>query len=315
MSNTEKMDVVTTDIPAPRAPDVVTSDSVLSLPDSELNQHVDATQTTAGTEKTESDDSDADGKAASNEGDSGEKNAAEAQSEGKKRSSWQKRLDRFNKRISERDTRIAELEAENKRLAESTSARTQESTKPKSSDFDTYDEYLEALTDWKLSQQAKSDERRDASNTKDAPRVTDKQKLSEDENDSLDDVIERGTAKHDDFMEVVRNPEAPITVDIIRATVDSDISDDILYFLGKNPQEARRISALSEIGIAREIGKLEARLQSPPAPPQKRVTQAPPPVSPIDSGNASVDKLVADMSYEEYRAHRMKQERARRGYS
>lgn len=59
----------------------------------------------------------------------------------------------------------------------------------------------------------------------------------------------------------------------------SDQGPDVLYHLGSNPAEAARIARLSPLLQAKEIGRIEAALAS--APPVKRTTSAPPPISPV----------------------------------
>jgi hypothetical protein len=59
----------------------------------------------------------------------------------------------------------------------------------------------------------------------------------------------------------------------------SDIGPDVAYYLGVNPKEAERISKLSPILQAKEIGRLEAKIASEPM--TKKTTSAPAPISPV----------------------------------
>jgi hypothetical protein len=45
----------------------------------------------------------------------------------------------------------------------------------------------------------------------------------------------------------------------------SDIGPDLAYWLGSNPKEADRISRLSPLLQAREIGKIEAKITADPS--------------------------------------------------
>ena len=75
-----------------------------------------------------------------------------------------------------------------------------------------------------------------------------------------------------------------------QAVQASDAGPDIAYYLGSNPKEADRISRLSPILQAKEIGRLEAKIASDV--PVKRSTSAPAPISPVTartSGNPSYD--------------------------
>jgi hypothetical protein len=70
----------------------------------------------------------------------------------------------------------------------------------------------------------------------------------------------------------------------------SDMGPDLAYWLGTNPKEADRISRLSPLLQAREIGKIEAKLGTNPI--VKPTTSAPAPISPVTartSGSSSYD--------------------------
>jgi hypothetical protein len=85
----------------------------------------------------------------------------------------------------------------------------------------------------------------------------------------------------------------------------SDIGPDLAYYLGTHPNEASRISRLSPILQAKEIGKLEVKIASEPV--LKKTTSAPPPIAPISgrgSGSPSYDttdpRSVKNMSTSEW---------------
>ena len=59
----------------------------------------------------------------------------------------------------------------------------------------------------------------------------------------------------------------------------SDVGPELAYYLGTNPKDAERISRLTPLAQAKEIGKIEAKLASDP--PMKRTTSAPAPISPV----------------------------------
>jgi hypothetical protein len=101
----------------------------------------------------------------------------------------------------------------------------------------------------------------------------------------------------------------------------SDLGPDLAYWLGTNPKEADRISRLSPLMQAREIGKIEVKISN--APVQKRTTSAPAPISPIaarSSNNSSYDttdpRSTKTMSASEWieadRARQMKKWEAQR---
>ena len=92
---------------------------------------------------------------------------------------------------------------------------------------------------------------------------------------------EEARGKYDDFEQVAYNPQLRVT-DVMAETIKaSDIGPDLAYWLVSNPKEADRISRLSPLLQAREIGKIEAKLAS--EPPQKKTTSAPAPISPVSA--------------------------------
>ena len=97
--------------------------------------------------------------------------------------------------------------------------------------------------------------------------------------ESYHDKEEKAREKYDDFEQVAYNPNLPIT-DVMAQTIQaSDIGPEVAYHLGANPKEAERISRLSPILQAKEIGKIEAKLAADP--PVKKTSNAPTPISPI----------------------------------
>jgi hypothetical protein len=90
---------------------------------------------------------------------------------------------------------------------------------------------------------------------------------------------ETAREKYDDFDQVAYNPTLPIT-DPMAATIrESEVGPEIIYYLGQNPAEAKRIAQLSPLTQAKEIGKLETKLAS--SPPAKRTSSAPAPITPV----------------------------------
>jgi len=159
--------------------------------------------------------------------------------------------------------------------------------RPSPDGFKTYDEYVEALTDWKLEEKTRADA---------------EARRADEEGRRLAERIARAEEKYPDFRSVALNPDVPITPAMYSALVDSDAGADIAYWLGKNPHEAGRIAALSPVAAVKEIGRLESRFSGQNAP--RRVSQAPAPVRTISGSGGEAEKAPAEMSMEEYRAWR-----------
>jgi hypothetical protein len=130
--------------------------------------------------------------------------------------------------------------------------------------FDSTDAYVEALAAQKAEQLLEQREQR-----------RQQSELLE----SYHDREEKAREKYDDFAQVAYNPNLPITDVMAQSIQSSDIGPEMAYHLGANPKEAERISRLSPILQAKEIGKLEAKLAADP--PVKKTSNAPTPISPI----------------------------------
>jgi len=108
--------------------------------------------------------------------------------------------------------------------------------------------------------------------------------------ESYHDLEEEARTKYDDFEQVAYNPKLPVTNVMAEAIQSSEIGPELAYYLGSNPKEAERISRMTPLGQAKEIGKIEAKLVS--APPVKKTTSAPAPISPVtarSSGSPAYD--------------------------
>lgn len=217
---------------------------------------------------------------------------------------FQKRIDRLTKRAAEAERRAEEAERRANELEQkSKPAPAATADEPDPADFDDYDEYLTAFTDWKAASKAKPSSKEAAKEPKPKAKPDDKAPADDQEfADALEDVqeaFEDWRKKHDDFDEVVTHPDVQITRDMVLAMAESDDPGGIAYHLGKNREEAARIAALSPIAQAREIGKIEATLAAPKPAPTKKTTQAPDPIDPV-RGASSASKEPADMSFKEY---------------
>ena len=104
------------------------------------------------------------------------------------------------------------------------------------------------------------------------------------------DREEDARGKYDDFEQVAYNPNLRITTVMAETIQTSDVGPDVAYYLGSNPKEADRISRLSPILQAKEIGRIEATLVS--NPPVKKSSSAPTPISPVtarSNGSSTYD--------------------------
>jgi hypothetical protein len=159
--------------------------------------------------------------------------------------------------------------------------------RPKADNFDTQEEYIDALTDWKLDQKFKSEQEK--------TQKSEKEKVEMERASNWQAKMEAFTENTPDFEDAMEEiSDVPVSPALQEAILESDIGPEILYALGKDPDEALRISKLSDYSAIKEVGKLEAKLQSKNKEPKKPIkTKAPKPISTV-KGSAKVTKDIND---------------------
>ena len=98
----------------------------------------------------------------------------------------------------------------------------------------------------------------------------------------VDAYVEREEAardRYDNYDDVTRNPNVPITDAMVAAIMESEVGPDIAYFLGSNPSETKRIGKLNPFLQAKEIGRIEAKIAA--EPPTRKTSSAPAPIRPV----------------------------------
>ena len=144
--------------------------------------------------------------------------------------------------------------------------------KPDVSQFQSYEDYLEALADWKSETKInalRAESERSQRSHSQAQAIK-----------TFDSKADKTREKYDDFDAVALDPSLTVSPPMTDAIMESEIGPEILYFLGNNQTEAKRIAALSPFAAAREIGRLEAKLLSKPV---KKASSAPEPIKPVGS--------------------------------
>ena len=116
-------------------------------------------------------------------------------------------------------------------------------------------------------------------------------------------------SKHPDYREkVIENLGLSISADMAQVILTSEMGPQVAYYLGDNPDIARSIAQLPLADAARELGRIEARIEleakKPPPPP--RVSQAPPPVPKLDAVETTVAKEPQEMNQSEFNKWRKK---------
>jgi hypothetical protein len=203
---------------------------------------------------------------------------------------------RYEREANERAQLMARALAAERQL-EVTQPRPQAAPdgKPNLSQFQDYESYTEALTDWKTNQAI---EKRFADENERRWRLQEQQ-LNVKRAEALRPKIDEAISKYDDWAEVATTFAMPQMME--EAVLESPLVADVAYFLGQNPNEVDRIARLSPAAQVREIAKIETKLSAPVTP-----TNAPPPIKPSGT-KASVRTDTFNLPWDEFVAKRRKE--------
>ena len=230
------------------------------------------------------------------EGDEGDDQGGEEKLQEKPKRSARERINELTKRAHE-----AEREAQ--RWREAAERKTADpSEKPNPDKFGSYDEYVEALADWKADQRvAESFKRRDAERSQAA-----EARAAEAKAQAWAERQSEFREATPDYDAVVGKSAVQIAPHVVDTLLDSESGPELAYHLAKRPETVKRINALSPLSAARELGRIEATLSNPAAPQIKPASKAPAPITPVrSSAPAAVDLASANM--DQYIAARRKQ--------
>jgi hypothetical protein len=111
-----------------------------------------------------------------------------------------------------------------------------------------------------------------------------------------------------DYDEIVHDRNLPISEPMARVLEAVDDGPELGYYLGNNPEVARRISALPPEAVGFELSNIQHTLNAEKAKAAKaNVTKAPAPVPKLVKGSDTLEKDPADMSDKEFAKMRRKQ--------
>lgn len=170
--------------------------------------------------------------------------------------------------------------------------------KPESSNFDTYEAYIDALTDWKVEHRIKTEREKAESSYSENQKIAQQQQAFS----GFEARAEKVREKYEDFDDVAFS-NFKVTEAMTAALLESELGPDILYYLGNNPKEAARIARLSPYAQAREIGKLEAKYPEL----SKTTSTAPAPISPVKPKSQASDEISDSDDMKTFIAKRNKQ--------
>jgi hypothetical protein len=166
---------------------------------------------------------------------------------------------------------------------------------PKPQDFEDYNAYVSALTDHKVNV-AKAEWERESERRN-------REQSTRERQETLHAKLQDGFTKYPDFEEVAFDRTAthitPMIVDIL---ADCDAPADVAYYLAKNRVEGVAISRMTPVRAARAIAQIESKLTGQPVQPTptKKISNAPPPNSPVGSKPSGITIDPEKMTNKEY---------------
>lgn len=203
-------------------------------------------------------------------------------------------------------TRLDEALASLKALAPKPAPEPIEAPRPKRADFNDPDAYDAALDAWatdavevartKAESQAeqKATEAREAAlqEAREASQTAQLEQMKASYEVKKADAI----VKYSDYESVAEADNLPIDYPTAQAMIAAPNGPDIAYFLGKNIDEATRISKLSAAMQMFEVGVISAKLASEPP---VRVSNAPAPITPLQGPREPATDANREESMEE----------------
>jgi hypothetical protein len=195
----------------------------------------------------------------------------------------QKRLDELTRNWREEQRRAQKLE----QMLEQVISRPQEQKpepsappqpqgEPKLDQYQTYEEYVSALADYKADQKIRQFE--------ESIKQREQQSQQQAKLGEFQARLQAAKTEMPDFDEVALNPSLPVSDSMAELIREMDDGPKVLYALGQNPNEAARIASLPPTLAAVELGRFAVKAS---LPQPKTVTNAPPPVNPLSGGVGS----------------------------
>jgi hypothetical protein len=158
--------------------------------------------------------------------------------------------------------------------------------KPKREGFDSDEEFVEALTDWKIEQKEYVNR--------------DRQFKNELQQKALDFQKKEAVLSNEipDYYEAIEESrDVRINQAAVNAMVESDIGPQLRYYFAKNPEEAEKTLSMKPTEAVKFIGRIEAKIEADiknkkSVTAKNKTSNAPPPVKPVKTnsgGNTHVD--------------------------
>jgi hypothetical protein len=183
--------------------------------------------------------------------------------------------------------------------------------RPRQDQFDSYDEYLDKLTDWKLEarlqqEHAAQQQRHQAAQQQE--RLTGWQQR-----------VGQFKSEAPDFEDVLESVDHINLTPVLQQAIMADaLGPKLAYELARKPEDFARIASLDPVGALTALGEFKARLEpaktAAPSNGVKPVSRAPNPIRPVGNGAGATSTVPLDqMPLGDYIRARERQIKAARG--
>lgn len=214
----------------------------------------------------------------------------------RKKGGYQRKIEKLAREKEELAARLTALEAKlagnQPATGDAPEAKTPaaaDAGKPVPENFDTYEEYVDKLTDWKI-------EQRETARTATAEASAAQERAAEiGKQWQAKQAEARKDPEMPDFDEVTR-ADIPITAPMSTLMLESPKGARLAYWLGTHPEETARIAALHPTAAAAELGGILKDLpdvSSKHKPTAVPATRAPRPIAPIAPGGGAAQPAAS----------------------
>jgi hypothetical protein len=199
---------------------------------------------------------------------------------------------------------VAELK---RQLAgEKPAVKAETSSKPSPDKFQTYEDYVEALAEWKTEQKVTEREQ--------AARQEKEQEQTKATFAAYNRRVSEARGKFEDFDEVVGNDDVTVPPSAQLAIVELENGPEVAYYLGKHPEEAEALHDMSDRKVIMTIGRISDSLDSKSSPaPRRPASGAPAPYKPVGTSSTKSTQSLEEMPQRQYNELMNKRERERSG--
>lgn len=218
---------------------------------------------------------------------------------------------KVNKRIDKLTREKYDLMSENERLKAAGGQEqkpnnppaTEEPVMPKYEDFDNVDEYNKKMSEYSRNMVSYELDQRDKTRTE----AETENQAKERKYKSIDNFNVRSDEykkKNPDFDKVAKSSEAfriyDRNYDLTLMVQESDVGPELAHYLGANLGVLDELASMPTNEAAREIGRLEARIEQSGNIKPRAVSKAGDPINPVGGGQGVVTKELWDMNDDEF---------------